>query len=323
MSDAVACGGCGNIVPARATVCPSCHALVHAARLKAIAGEAERLTSEGAHAEAARAWRDALPLLPAQSTQHAAVVAKIEAAAARAPIEHGPPAGSRWAKILAPFGAAGLAIWKLKFLLVGLTKLSTVISALAFVGIYWKAWGWPFALAVVVMIYIHEMGHVAAMARRGMPAEAPMFIPGVGAFVRMSGAPVTPAEDARIGLAGPLWGLGAALAAYAAALATHSPFWLAVANTAAFINIFNLTPVWQLDGSRGFNGLSAAQRWCAVVLIAAAWALVREGVIALVGLVAIWRALQKDAPATHDWPAFATYSFLLAALTAMVPLTAR
>jgi len=118
----------------------------------------------------------------------------------------------------------------------------------------------------------------------------------------MSGAPVTPAEDARIGLAGPMWGLGAALIAFALAVATHSPFWRAVANTAAIINLFNLTPVWQLDGSRGFNGLSTAQRWIAVALIAAAWALVHEGIIALVGLVAIWRAAQKDAPPRPDWP---------------------
>jgi Zn-dependent protease len=323
MSDALRCGGCGNIVPARAVVCPSCHALLHADRLKAIAAEAERLTGSGAYADAARVWRDALPLLPPHSKQYAAVVANIEAATARAPSQHGPPAGSRWAKILAPFGAAGLAIWKLKFLLIGLTKFTTIISALAFLGLYWKAWGWPFALAVVVMIYIHEMGHVAAMARRGMPAQAPMFIPGVGAFVRMSGSPVTPAEDAQIGLAGPLWGLASALIAFAVAVVTHSPFWRAVANTAAIINLFNLMPVWQLDGSRGFNSFSTTQRWIAVALIGAAFALAREGMIALVGLVAVWRAFQKDAPPLPNWRAFATYAVLLATLTGLLPLTAR
>src|SRR5437764_15479410 len=114
MSDVVSCGGCGNVVPGRAVVCPSCHALIHAERLKAIAAEAERLTSAGSHAEAARVWRDALPLLPRDSKQYAAVVANIEAAVARGPVEQGPPAGSRWAKLLAPFGAAGLLIWKLK-----------------------------------------------------------------------------------------------------------------------------------------------------------------------------------------------------------------
>ena len=333
--DAIACGGCGNAVPARALVCPSCHALVHGARLKEIAAEAEELTRRGAHAEAARAWRDALTLLPPESKQHALVAAQIDTALARtnAAAREGPPPGSRWAKILGPLGAVGLAIWKLKFLLValltkgkllllGITKLTTVISALAFLGVYWRAWGWQYALAVVAMIYIHEIGHVAAMARRGMPAQAPMFVPGVGAFVRLSAPPATPAEDAQIGLAGPLWGLGAALAALAIAIATQSPFWRAVANTAAIINLFNLTPVWQLDGSRGFNALSRQQRWMAVAAVGIAWALVREGMLVLVALVGVWRAFQANSPERPDWRALATFVFLVAALTAIVPLTA-
>src|SRR5262245_15780324 len=109
----VPCGRCGNVVPASAVVCPSCHSLVHAARLKQLAAEAQRLTAAGSHAEAVRVWREALPLLPPRSKQHAAVVAEIEAGVARmneverALVEQGPPPGSRWAKILAPLGAAG------------------------------------------------------------------------------------------------------------------------------------------------------------------------------------------------------------------------
>src|SRR5207253_1422024 len=97
----------------------------------------------------------------------------------------------------------------------------------------------------------------------------------------------------------------------------------AVAHTAALINLFNLTPVWQLDGSRGFNALSTAQRWMAVALIAVAFALLRDGIVALVGLVAVWSAFQKDAPQRPDWSAFATYAALLAALSAIVPFTRR
>lgn len=340
MSDVVACGGCGNNVPLRATVCPSCQTLVHAARLKAIAAEAEACSRNGTYADEARVWRDALPLLPPDSKQYAAVAAKVEKAVAasgeaeKAAIAQGPPAGSRWANILGPLGGAGLLIWKLKFLLValltngkllliGLTKFSTIISALAFLGLYWKAWGWQFAAAVVLMIYIHEIGHVAALARRGLPATAPLFIPGVGAFVRLGSTPVTPSEDAKIGLAGPLWGFGVALAAFALAIGTHSAYWRAVANTAALLNLFNLTPVWQLDGSRGFNALSRVQRWLVVALIVIAWLFVREGIIALVGIVAVWRAWQKNGPATPDWSAFAVYVFLLAGLTALVPFTAH
>jgi Zn-dependent protease len=201
--------------------------------------------------------------------------------------------------------------------------MSTMLSALAFLGVYWRIWGWQYAAAVVGMIYIHEIGHVAAMAARGMPAQAPMFVPGVGAFVRLSAPPSTPSEDATIGLAGPLWGLGATLAALVAATATHSPFWLAVANTAAILNMFNLTPVWQLDGSRGFAALSRPQRWIAVAALGAAFFFVRDGIIALAAIVAVWRALQANAPVRPDWRALATYVGLVAALAAIVPLTAR
>src|SRR5918912_695437 len=102
MSDAVVCGGRRNRRPGRAAVCPSCHAFVHAARLKSIAAEAEELARNGSHADAARVWREALPLLPPESKQHELVAAQIDAALAKsnAAVREGPPPNSRWAKVL-------------------------------------------------------------------------------------------------------------------------------------------------------------------------------------------------------------------------------
>jgi Zn-dependent protease len=244
-------------------------------------------------------------------------------------IRKGPAAGSAWAKVLAPLGVAGLLLWKFKFVLValltkgkllllGLTKMSTVASLFVSLGVYWAAWGWKFAAAIIGGIYIHEIGHVAAMRARGLKADAPMFIPGVGAFVRMHEHAATPAENARIGLAGPIWGFGAALAAFATARVTGSEFWAVIAKITAVINILNLTPVWQLDGSRGFSAFSRAQRWLAVVAIAIAYAITREGMLVLVALVAIWRTFEKNVKASHDWRALATYVALVAALSALV-----
>ena len=132
---------------------------------------------------------------------------------------------------MAGLGFVGMLIWKLKvvllfvltkgkLLLLGLTKSSTFLSMFASFAVYWAAWGWPFALGLVVSIYIHEMGHVDALRRYGFKATAPMFIPGLGALIRLQQHPTNPAEDARIGLAGPLWGMGAALACYLLFLAT-------------------------------------------------------------------------------------------------------
>ena len=106
------------------------------------------------------------------------------------------------------------SLGKLKFLLLGLTKASTFVSMFAFFGVYWSIYGWPLALGLVLSIYIHEMGHVAMLRRLGIAAGAPMFIPGVGALVMLKQHVADPLTDAKIGLAGPVWGLGAALAAF-------------------------------------------------------------------------------------------------------------
>ena len=98
----------------------------------------------------------------------------------------------------------------------------------AFFGVYWSIYGWPLALGLVVSIYIHEMGHVAMLRRLGIGASAPMFIPGVGALVMLKQRVDDPLTDAKIGLAGPVWGLGAAVAAFAAYLVTGAKIWLAI-----------------------------------------------------------------------------------------------
>src|SRR5215510_769086 len=109
---------------------------------------------------------------------------------------------------------AVLVVTKGKLLLFGLTKIGTLFSMLATLGLYWTRWGFAFALGFVVSIYIHEMGHVDALRRCGIAASPPMFIPGFGAFVRLKQRVLNPIEDARIGLAGPVWVLAAAVVAY-------------------------------------------------------------------------------------------------------------
>jgi Zn-dependent protease len=317
---AVACGGCGNAVPFRLKVCPSCHALLHRERLESLARAGENAEANGQWNEAVRAWREALELLPPGTRQHEAVAARITAATPHLDAE----GRAKWSRYLGPLGAAGAALWKVKFLIAGLTKLTTLISMLAFLGVYWTLWGWRFALAIVLTTYIHEMGHVAALTRRGIAAEAPMFVPGFGAYVRMSQMPATPAEDARIGLAGPVWGVAAALVCLGIAQITGGGrFWLAVAHVTAIINLFNLVPVWQLDGSRGARALTRLQRGLITLLTLACWPLAREGMFFVVTLAAGWRTAQKDAPAKADWPAFAEFAGLLAVITAVIYVAPR
>ncbi|MCP5115341.1 MAG: site-2 protease family protein [bacterium] len=320
------CPDCGTEIPASLLSCPGCHRLVHKDRLTHLARDAGAAEKRGDVREALRLWREAIELLPPDSRQYAALQEKCAALSKQAGEAAAGERKRGWKKAAAGLGAAGLAVWKFKavagfllgkgkLLLAGLTKASTFFSMLLAFGVYWAAWGWMFALGVVLSIYVHEMGHVAALRRLGIKATAPMFIPGLGAVVRLKQYPSSAIEDARIGLAGPLWGLGATAAAYLIYLATGAPIFAAVARFSAWINLFNLIPVWQLDGSRGFRAMTKSHRWWAVAAIGAAWFWSGEGLLFLIGIVAVIRALGAGASETNN-EAITKYALLILALTA-------
>jgi Zn-dependent protease len=315
------CTRCGTELPPDALACPACASLVHAETLKALAARAEAAASAGNLETARRQWATAQRLLPAHSQQHAAVGRRVDELTGRIDAAAAEPAAPKPADL--PWwrrGAAGLVsvalllLGKFKFLLLGLTKASTFISMFAFFGVYWSIYGWPLALGLVLSIYIHEMGHVAMLRRLGIAAGAPLFIPGIGALVMLKQHVADPLTDAKIGLAGPVWGLGAALAAFAVYLVTGGRIWLAIAQLTAFLNLFNLTPIWQLDGSRGMHVLSMPERWALVAAIVLALLLTGQRLLFVVGAVAVWRATQKD-PGPGDARVLATFVGLLAVLS--------
>ncbi|OLB15447.1 MAG: Zn-dependent protease [Gemmatimonadetes bacterium 13_2_20CM_70_9] len=325
------CPQCGTHIAPALLACPSCQRLVHADELKRLAADAEQAVKAGDRSAALAAWREALDLLPPESTQHQVVAARVEElsrALDRAPTPAATRPGSRWGKGAAGLGALGALLAKFKFalvfvltkaklLLLGLTKASTLFTMLLSAGVYWAAWGWKFALGVVLSIYVHEMGHVQALQRYGIKATAPMFIPGVGAVVRLKQYPASPREDARVGLAGPLWGLGAAAAAYAAYIGTGGGIWAAIAHFGAWVNLFNLVPVWQLDGGRGFRALTRRQRGIAAAVIALMWLATGEGLLVLLLVAAAVASFAGRAAETPDAPALLEYTWLVAALSLM------
>jgi Zn-dependent protease len=324
---AISCSGCGTELAGSLLRCPACRRLVHADRLSALSIEAEQHEQAGDAAQAVIAWRAALDLLPSGAAQAETIQQRIASLTERSG-GMGPSTAEKRPDFLRRFGpwlGAGLLLaWKLKFVLVflltkakflllGLTKASTLFSMVAAAGVYWTLWGWKFALGIVGSIYIHEMGHVAALRRYGIKASAPMFIPGFGAIVRLHQRPATPAEDARTGLAGPVWGLGAALAAAAIYFATKSPIWAAIAHFGAWVNLFNLLPVWQLDGGRAFNALTRNQRWLAVAALGGIWFASGEPLLVLLAIAAAARAFGAGA-AEPDPGALSTYVALVLVL---------
>lgn len=209
-----------------------------------------------------------------------------------------------WIKRLGPLGVVATAalkfktaillfLTKAKFLLLGLAKLQTLLSMLASIGLYWSLYGWKFATGFVVGIYIHEMGHVWMLRRYGLRASAPMFIPGFGAFVSLYDSPANAGQDARIGLAGPLWGTGAALAFLLPAIGFPGGVWTAIARSTAYINLFNLTPVWMLDGGRAFRALDYRQRLMWLGLAVVMWYVTDSGLFLLLLLGGAYRVLWK------------------------------
>src|SRR5918995_6375784 len=110
------------------------------------------------------------------------------------PIHPGSGRGSTWRqrlrKLLAPLGAAALLALKfgakLKVVLVALPKLklfTTSASMLVSIGAYALIWGWTFAVGFVLLLLLHELGHVIQLRREGVKASAPMFIPFLGAVI--------------------------------------------------------------------------------------------------------------------------------------------
>ena len=155
--------------------------------------------------------------------------------------------------LLVKFGA------KLKVLLFALPKLkifTTSASMLVSIGAYALIWGWKFAVGFVLLLFVHELGHVIQLRREGIKASAPMFIPFLGALVAMKELPKDAAAEARVGLAGPVLGSLACLVPVGLYELTGNELYQALAFTGFFLNLFNLAPVVPLDGGRAMAALA-------------------------------------------------------------------
>ena len=323
------CPQCATDVAPSLLACPACHGLLYPGQLKELAAAAAAAESAADISAQIAAWRQALTPLPPGSHQYAVVAAKVEDLSRE--VDRAAPApsgGSRRGWAGGALSGVALLLWKLKaiailvlsqgkLLLLGLTKSSTLVSMLGSLGVYWAAYGWRFAAGLVGSIYVHEMGHVAALRRLGIPASPPMFIPSFGAVVRAGLGRATPREDARVGLAGPIWGFGAALAAYVIFLAGGGPFWAAIARVGALINLFNLLPVWQLDGARAFHPMNRVERSIAAAAIVTMFLATREHLLVLLAVMAIVQIVRADGQTNGDRLSLIQYSGLVIILSLM------
>ena len=171
----------------------------------------------------------------------------------QSPYHYSPAPPRSSGSLLGWLGSAVLAVWAVvKYGLVFLVKIpafATLFSALISVGAYSLFYGPWFAVALVVMIFVHEMGHVVEIQRQGMRATAPIFIPFLGAAIFQREHPTTAVKQAQIGIAGPIAGTIGATVAFVLFTATQNPIFLLAATIGFFLNLINMLPVWQLDGA--------------------------------------------------------------------------
>jgi len=116
--------------------------------------------------------------------------------------------------------------------------------------------GWRFGVGFVLLIFVHECGHLLAARRIGLKVGAPVFIPFMGAFIALKEAPRNAWIEAQVGIGGPLLGSLGALACYGVYAISGMPLFRVLAYTGFFLNLFNLTPVGFLDGGRVVTALS-------------------------------------------------------------------
>ena len=126
----------------------------------------------------------------------------------------------------------------------------TVGTMLIAIGVYAIVFGWRYAVGIVAMLFVHEMGHSLAARQRGVAVGMPTFIPFVGAWIELKQRPHDAETEAYIGLAGPLVGTVGAIGAYFLARNYGTSWLLAVSYTGFFINLINMIPLPPLDGGR-------------------------------------------------------------------------
>jgi Zn-dependent protease len=174
---------------------------------------------------------------------------------------------ARLKKALGPIAVVGVVIAKflakLKFFILPALKFLPILlksggTMILSIGVYALVFGWQFALGFVLLLFVHECGHLIVAKKFGLPVSAPVFIPFMGAFILLKDQPRNAWMEACVGIGGPMLGaLGAVLCNWLG-VTLNTPMLLALASAGYFLNLFNLTPVGFLDGGRIVTALS---RW--------------------------------------------------------------
>jgi Zn-dependent protease len=307
------CKRCSVELTPGALACDGCHALVHGDQLDRLAARARALEGNGALEEAHEQWQQALQFLPPNSEQAKWIQNHLRELETAINAPGGHNTRNKWIKRLGPLAPLAVLLAKFKTVFFALFKLKFLFSFVVSAALYWKLWGWKFGVGFVVLILVHEMGHYVDIKRRGLPAEMPVFLPGLGAYVRWQALGVSLQTRAAVSLAGPLAGwIGSAVCALIW-WRTGNEIWAALARSGAWLNVLNLVPISPLDGGNATNALSKVERAILLaVAIGLGWGL-GEWIYYGVAAGATWRLFTKDDP-EHSSPATTVYFLVVLTL---------
>jgi Zn-dependent protease len=303
-----------------ALVCGECHALVHAAELEGISNAARAFEQKSQWALAQAEWLKALELLPKDATQAQWVRTQAGAMGTMAAAAQAEADRNRWARRFGPLAPIVILLLKGKALLFSVFKLKFLFSLAAFMAVYWHLFGMKFGIGFTIGILIHELGHYFDIRRRGLPAEMPVFLPGLGAYVQWTALGVSKETRAQVSLAGPLAGFLAAIACVLVWWRTHDPLWTALARAGAWLNLLNLVPVWVLDGSQATNALSRNARVLLLCICLVCWYAFSESAYFLVACGFVYRLFTKDLPNEPSSKVAVYFLVLVIALGAVLSL---
>lgn len=215
--------------------------------------------------------------------------------------------GSAFAALAALVAKFFAAIKGVLILLPKVKLLTTAGTALVSVAAYSLFWGWTFALGFVVLLLVHEMGHVIQLRREGIKASAPMFVPFLGAAVMMKSMPDDALAEARVGLAGPVLGTIGAGVCFAIAEATRSDLLRALAYIGFFLNLINLIPVVPFDGGRAMAAMAPWMWFVGLGALVALLLLVGNPFLLIfvaLGVMETWRRWEARKKGTIDQAAY-------------------
>ena len=281
--------------------------------MEQLAAHARSLEAHGDIQEAREKWLACLPLLPPNSLQaewirnHVRELGNPPPSSPAVPSGQNTKASPQWVKRLGPLGPIALALLKFKSLL----------SFVAFFGFYWSVWGPLFGIGFAVLILVHELGHFIDVKRRGLPADMPMFLPGLGAYVRWNAMGVPLETRAAVSLAGPLAGWFSSAICALVWHQTGSGLWAALARSGAWLNVLNLIPLWIFDGNHATYALSKLERMIVMVVNAALGYALNEWVFYLIAIGMLVRLFTRDDPPR---PSNAITAYFVAVVTALAML---